>query len=250
MSDASPSPKPAEFDGFAAGYDAALNKGISLSGEAKDYFIEGRIKWLKRCVAARSSHGVPGEDENVANFSRPRVIDFGCGTGAAFSVLRGLLDAREVIGIDVSAAELEIARKENPWALAYQPEQAPADLSADIAYSNGTFHHIPPAERAGVVAKIFHQLKPGGLFALWENNPWNPGTRMVMRRIPFDRDAITLSAFETRRMLIAAGFELIRTDFLFIFPRFLAPLRAVEPALSRLPIGAQYQVLCRRPVGR
>ena len=39
-------------------------------------------------------------------------------------------------------------------------------------------------------------LRPGGLFAFWENNPWNPGTRLVMSRIPFDRDAITLSALE------------------------------------------------------
>lgn len=239
MSAETSSSKPAEFDGFAADYDAALNKGISLSGEAKDYFIEGRIAWLKRRL-----------DRLGLVLTKPRVIDFGCGTGAAFSTLRRLLDASVVIGIDVSAAELEIARNENPWAQTYQPDQAPADLSADIAYSNGTFHHIPPTERPGVVTKIFQHLKPGGLFALWENNPWNPGTRMVMSRIPFDRDAITLNAFETRRLLRGAGFELLRTDFMFIFPRQLAPLRALEPSLSRLPFGAQYQVLCRVPVGR
>lgn len=239
MSTDASSSKPAEFDGFAADYDAALNKGISLSGEAKDYFIEGRIAWLKRCL-----------DRLGLTPAKPRVIDFGCGTGSAFSTLRRLLDASAVIGIDVSAAELDIARNENPWAQVYQPEHAPADLAADLAYSNGTFHHIPPADRPGVIARLFGQLKPGGIFALWENNPWNPGTRMVMSRIPFDRDAITLNAFETRRLLRAAGFELLRTDFMFIFPRQLAPLRALEPALSRLPLGAQYQVLCRVPDGR
>ena len=36
-------------------------------------------------------------------------------------------------------------------------------------------------------------LRPNGIFALWENNPWNPGTRLVMRRIPFDRDASLLT---------------------------------------------------------
>ena len=227
---------PAEFGCFAADYDAALNKGLSLSGEPKDYFIEGRIAWLNRCL-----HRL-----GIAP-ARPRVIDFGCGTGSAFSTLHRVLDASAVIGIDVSAAALDIARNENPWAQTYQPDHAPADLSADIAYSNGTFHHIPPADRLGVVARLFGQLKPGGLFALWENNPWNPGTRMVMSRIPFDRDAITLNMFETRRLLRRAGFELLRTDFMFIFPRQLAPLRALEPALSRVPLGAQYQVLCRVP---
>jgi len=236
MSDATSPPKPAEFDGFAADYDAALNKGISLSGEPKDYFIGGRINFLRRTL-----HRLQLTPR------KPRVIDFGCGTGSSFSTLRRVLDAVEVIGIDVSGAELEIARRENPWARAYEADNAPADLSADLAYSNGTFHHIPPAERPGVVSRIYSQLKPGGIFALWENNPWNPGTRMVMKRIPFDRDAITLSAPETRRMVQGAGFELLRTDFMFIFPRSLAVLRGVEPALSCLPMGAQYQVLCRRP---
>jgi SAM-dependent methyltransferase len=236
MDDATSSPQRAEFDGFAADYDAALNKGISLSGEAKDYFIEGRINFLHRCL---------GRIQMAIR--QPRIIDFGCGTGSSFSTLRRVLDAAEVIGIDVSQAELEIARGENAWATTYEAASAPADLRADLAYSNGTFHHIPPADRIGVVTKLFGQLKPGGLFALWENNPWNPGTRMVMKRIPFDRDAVTLSAPETRRMLKAAGFEILRTDFLFIFPRSLSALRAIEPALSRMPIGAQYQVLCRVP---
>jgi SAM-dependent methyltransferase len=232
---APPSAKPAEFDGFAADYDAALNKGISLSGEAKDYFIEGRIGWLRRSL---DRLGIPPAQQ--------RVLDFGCGTGASFATLRRELGAQTIVGMDVSSAELEIARRDYPWATAYLPEDAPSDLRIDVAYSNGTFHHIPPDQRGAAVARIFQALKPGGVFALWENNPWNPGTRMVMSRIPFDRDAITLTAPETRRMLRAGGFEILRTDFLFIFPRGLAPLRKLEPALSRLPMGAQYQVLCRR----
>lgn len=68
-----------------------------------------------------------------------------------------------------------------------------------------------------------------------------------MSRIPFDRDAITLAAPEARRLLRAAGFDILRTDFLFIFPRMLRWSRGIEPLISRLPLGAQYQVLCRKP---
>jgi hypothetical protein len=89
-------------------------------------------------------------------------------------------------------------------------------------------------------------LRPGAIFAFWENNPWNPGTRYVMRRVPFDRDAVTLSPPEARRWLRSAGFEILRTDFLFIFPRPLRWLRRLEPILSRAPLGGQYQVLCRK----
>jgi hypothetical protein len=81
-------------------------------------------------------------------------------------------------------------------------------------------------------------LKPGGWFCFWENNPWNPGTRIVMSRIPFDRDAVTLSAPQASRLLRAAGFTVVTTDFLFIFPNFLRHCRPVEPWLCRLPLGA------------
>jgi hypothetical protein len=36
-------------------------------------------------------------------------------------------------------------------------------------------------------------------------------------------------------------------DFLFIFPRPLKWFRPLEPLVSRLPLGAQYQIICRKP---
>ena len=40
----------------------------------------------------------------------------------------------------------------------------------------------------------------------------------MMNRIPFDRDAITLSPPEARQLLVVGGFEILRIDYLFIFP--------------------------------
>ena len=77
-------------------------------------------------------------------------------------------------------------------------------------------------------------------------NPWNPGTRLVMRRIPFDRDAKLLSPPHARELLTRAGFNVLRTDFLFLFPRVLSALRPPEGRLARFPVGAQYMVLCRK----
>jgi hypothetical protein len=87
---------------------------------------------------------------------------------------------------------------------------------------------------------------PGGMFALWENNPWNPGTRYIMSRVPFDKDAITMTPPETRRLLRNAGFEIVRTDFLFLFPHLLRALRPLERVLAPLPLGGQYLVLARK----
>jgi len=67
-----------------------------------------------------------------------------------------------------------------------------------------------------------------------------------MSRCPFDEDAILISPREARALLMRAGFEIVRTDFRFIFPRALRGLRKLEDLVYRLPLGAQYQVLCRK----
>jgi SAM-dependent methyltransferase len=225
----------AEFDEYAAEYDAALQQGLSISGEDKNYFARGRIEWLAGCLSHMRE--------------RPKAImDFGCGTGSSTPYLFGLLDAATVTGVDISQRSLETARRVFGSARSqfllfneHEPREA-----IDLAFSNGVFHHIPPDDRAQAIDYVYRSLSRGGLFALWENNPWNPGTRLVMSRIPFDRDAIMLSSLEAKRLLRSCGFEVLRTDFLFIFPRQLKWLRALEPALSRLPLGAQYQIICRK----
>jgi hypothetical protein len=92
-------------------------------------------------------------------------------------------------------------------------------------------------------------LRPGGFFALWENNPWNPGTRWIMRRIPFDRDAIPLPPPEARRLVSSAGFAVLGTRYCFYFPRALRALRPLERLGHGVPLGAQYCVLARKPGG-
>jgi SAM-dependent methyltransferase len=225
-----------QFDAFVESYDQALDRGISVSGEGRDYFAEGRVSFLADSLRALS-------------FSASRVMDFGCGRGTTAPFLIQHLKPRAFLGVDVSEESIAFARQVPLEVTArYESlqEYKPAG-DIDLIYSNGTFHHIPPEHRPAALEVLWRALRPGGIFALWENNPWNPGTRYVMSRIPFDRDAVTLSAPEARHMLRAAGFTVRRTNFLFIFPRVLKFLRPLENRLSRLPLGAQYQVLAVKP---
>ena len=227
---------PKMFDAYAAEYDAALQQGLSVSGETRDYFARGRIIWLAKLLTRI------GEEPQS-------VLDFGCGTGTSSRLLREIFPLAEVLGLDVSAKSLEVARQlhGNLRIKFASPAEYRPEARFHLAFCNGVFHHIPPQERPGVVNFIFRSLRPGRLFAFWENNPWNPGARLVMKRIPFDRDAIPLSPFKALRLLRAGGFQTVQTDFLFIFPRILKCFRGLEPLLSRLPLGAQYQILCRKP---
>ncbi len=229
-------PREGGFDNYAGNYDESLAQGLAVSGESREYFARGRLAWLADLLRKRQTRV-------------QRVLDFGCGTGAATPFLFELLRADEVRGVDVSARSLEVAQQTYGSASAQISllSDYPAEGEFDLVFCNGVFHHIPPGERAAALDFIYRALRPGGLFALWENNPWNPGTRYVMSRCPFDHDAITLSPPAARRLVQRGGFSHLQTDFLFIFPAALRWLRPVEPRLARWPCGAQYQVLSAKP---
>ncbi len=227
-----------EFDSFAGNYDEALQQGLAVTGENKDYFAHGRLKFLADLL-------------KKLKIDPPRsVLDFGCGTGSATPFLIECLGAKKILGVDVSDKSLDVARKTYGSNIAsfqtidsFQP-----DGSFDLAFVNGVFHHIPLDQRESSVAFVRKCLKPGAVFAFWENNPWNPGTQWVMARCPFDGDAIKISPPGAKKLLRGGGFTILRTDFLFIFPKMLSILRGLEPMISRAPLGGQYEVLCRAPM--
>ena len=223
------------FDNYSDSYNDALATALEPSGESREYFAKERLKWLKKCLI--------GLKEN------PRVIlDFGCGDGSTTPLLQENLQADTAVGVDVSIKSLDFARKHFANSrVTYTPIEALGLEKIDLAYCNGVFHHIPPRQRSFALAFVNASLRLGGLFAFWENNPWNPATRYVMSRCAFDRDAIMLSPPEARRLLREGGFEIIRTDFRFIFPHTLRAFRKFEDFVFPFPFGSQYQILCRKP---
>lgn len=220
----------------ASSYEDMLNRGLRLSGENKTYFMEGRLQRLRALLPA--------------GFTPTQVLDFGCGTG---DTSRGLLErfsGAHVVGVDVSAGALDHARRlhGSEDISFFDVESFEAPGAFDLCYSNGAFHHIEPAQRPRVLQRLRELLRPGGLLAVFENNPWNPGTRAVMRQIPFDQEAQTVDARRMRRLLADNGFELVGpARHMFIFPAPLRALRPAEPRLELLPLGAQYLVLAQRP---
>jgi SAM-dependent methyltransferase len=213
-------------------YAEMLNKGIRLSGEDQFYFIEGRL----RDLLSRLPVG----------FKPRHILDFGCGIGDTSKYLSELFPSAQVLGVDTAAQAIRYAQVHhaNSHVRFETIDSLPKEGHFDLAYCNGVFHHIPPAQRQAAAVLVYRSLAPGGRFALFENNPLSPGARMVMKRIPFDRDAKTLYAGETTRMLKESGFQqVLAPRFLFYFPRQLAALRFSERWLTSLPFGAQYYAL-------
>jgi SAM-dependent methyltransferase len=222
------------FD-LSSEYESMLNQGIRLSGEGMLFFLEGRLNVLGPRLRARGPIS--------------RILDFGCGLGYATQRLLEMFPEARVTGADTSENALEAARAQHGgpgihYVTVAELEGDPGPY--DLCYVSGVFHHIPPSERPAALALIRRLLRPGGTLALFENNPWNPGARMVMARIPFDRGAIMLSPLESAALLKQGGFEVLRTDSLFFFPRLLKGLRFFEPFLGWTRLGAQYVVLGSR----
>lgn len=225
------------FDDYSQQYDCCLNQALSATGEDKDFYAAARVRWTAKCLRA-------------LGVSPSSALDFGCGIGSTAPLLLSELKCGAVTGLDSSSKMIEQARQaqSNPQ-IQFSPLQdfrPRAEL--DCAYCNGVFHHIPVPERPGALGLARDALRPGGIFALWENNPWNPGTQYVMSRCAFDEDAETISAASARRMVREAGFRVLQTDFLFYFPRPLGALRPLERFLHKIPLGGQYQVLCQKPI--
>ena len=225
---------PADFDKFAEGYRERVNSTLGAAGEDSDYFARGRVDWLKRVFA---------REPNIC-----KVMDYGCGVGLGIPHLLTLPRIESLIGIDVSEESLKHARinfgAEGVRFASFADYQPSAEI--DLVICCGVFHHIPLESRAGAAQFIFDSLRPGGWLAFWEHNPWNPGVVYIMNHSPIDQDAIRVKPHRARQLLRAAGFSVLRTDYLFFFPGFLSNLRFLEPSLSRFPFGGQYLVLGRK----
>jgi trans-aconitate methyltransferase len=224
------------FDEFVENYEEACGRGLAISGESRDYFAQQRVAHTRHLSADAVPH---------------RIVDFGCGLGHSTPYFLEAFPEATVVGVDTSAGAIDQAQRRygNARATFATDGAGIQPGSVQLVYSNGTFHHIEPPDRRAVTEMIAGWLAPGGRFVLWENNPWNPGTRLVMRRIPFDRDAKTLSYRTASRLLRESGFHVSSVTSYFYFPSWLAALRRVEPLLARLPLGAQYCVVGEKSRG-
>ncbi|HTF35304.1 MAG TPA: class I SAM-dependent methyltransferase [Myxococcota bacterium] len=226
------------FDSHAGDYESQLREGLRLSGESKEFYARGRLTHLRERWQA------------MARPEPTRIIDYGCGVGDVTALIAEMFSGAEVLGLDPSPRCIERARSEYT-----APRISFATLegfgstiagTADLIHMNGVVHHVPSNQRPQLFAAVAALVAPEGMAAVFENNPWNPGTRMVMARIPFDRGTRSVGPQEIRRRLRSASLKPIETGYLFYFPRPLRFFRPLEPLLLRVPLGAQYSVLASR----
>ncbi len=222
-----------EFDRFAESYSDILDRSVAISGEGSTYFAEYKALYLGRLLGASFSG---------------KILDFGCGVGLLSRYLLKHLPAAHIDGFDISQSSIAHV---DPALLSQGVfTSATAELARnyDLIVVANVMHHIAPGERLGLVQDLSRRLRQGGLLSIFEHNPVNPMTRLVVSRCAFDEDAILLSPREVADYVAAVGLRLKCRDYIVFMPGFLAGLRPLERFLSWLPLGAQYAMVAVKHV--
>jgi len=223
----------AEFDAVAADYETQHAASIRLSGEDTGYFAEYKAQ-VVRAIAERTAR------------SPADILDFGSGIGNSVAPLKENFPAAQLHCLDMSAQSIAVSRQrhgDQHRYLAYDGMTLPADLGAfDLIFTACVFHHIPAQQHVDLLSQLRTRLNPGGMFMLFEHNPWNPLTLHAVNTCPFDENAVLIAAPEMRRRVLAAGFAHCTIRYHLFFPHMLAPLRRFERHMTAIPIGAQYSL--------
>jgi SAM-dependent methyltransferase len=226
-----------EFDSYRESYEAEVQSSIDFIGQEVDYFVEAKAR--KLVDLTRRWLGDP---------SRLAALDVGCGIGATDRHLSGRF--AELHGVDIAVELIERASAENPSVAyqAYDGERLPYDDARfDLVFCVCVFHHVPTARWPRFAAELARVVRPGGLVAVFEHNPFNPLTRLAVQRCEFDREAVLLSRGRATAVLRAAGLELAERRYIVFLPFGGERMEPLERRLRNLPVGAQYYVAARRP---
>jgi SAM-dependent methyltransferase len=222
-----------EFDRYSPSYEELLKDPI------RDRFMAADSKFFHE----RKRDLIRAQFRSMQVDTAPlSYLDLGCGKGELASLLRH--DFHRVAGCDPSAGMLSFAEG---------VETRVQDDAGKIPFAAGEFdfvtavcvyHHVPPAARLALSQEVSRVLKPGGIFAIIEHNPYNPVTRKIVSRTPVDADAILLKAGETCQWLGQAGFKPRSPQYFLYFPESIYRRggQQIEGFLYALPLGGQYAV--------
>ena len=231
----------AEFDRHADEYRAMHARNVASYGEGPEYFAEYKVIETARLARRR---GLAGD---------LRALDFGSGIGNAVPHFAKHLPQARLTCADVSERSLHLSAESFPGLATHsriEGERLPfGDGAFDIVFTACVFHHIAHEEHAAILRELHRVLAPGGVFVVFEHNPWNPLTVRAVKDCPFDENAVLISPPTLAARVRAAGFDDVSTRYRLFFPGFLAALRPMEPMLGHVPLGAQYFVTGTRHAG-
>jgi SAM-dependent methyltransferase len=220
----------AQFDIYAKSYADDVNRSLAFLGVKVDFATKVKAGFLLDLLA-----------RHFGNTKMVDLLDIGCGTGGCHRLITGKLAS--LSATDVSSKSVAVAAARNPGVdyLPYDGLRLPyEDNQFDAAMTICVMHHVSPLQWPAFAAEMKRIVRPGGLAMVFEHNPLNPVTRRAVSNCEFDADAVLLGQRRTRSLLKGAGFKDVRSRAILSVPSFGPKTRAIDFALGRLSLGAQY----------
>jgi SAM-dependent methyltransferase len=166
----------------AAGYDIAAGRYLAWSGERPS---GPRLRYLSKALELIP----PGSD----------VLELGCGAGKPMTA--ALASGRRVTGVDISAGQIELARRNVPDATFLQADMTTLDFPAASFDAVVAFYSLTHVERVAA------WLRPGGLFVASMGVEDDPGG-VEHDWLGVDMYFSHFGAKKNRRLVERAGFAI------------------------------------------
>ena len=128
-----------------------------------DAIAQRYLDWSAQIADAPRSHYLAEFDERLPDGAK--VLELGCGAGVPST--RKLAERHDVLGVDLSQKQVDLARVNVPGARFEKADMTAVDLPAGEFEGVAAFYsilHVPRAEQPALLARIARWLKPGGLF--------------------------------------------------------------------------------------
>ncbi len=228
--------KIAEFDQYARDYMKELSHPLrDLVDPEGHYFIELKSKIIERVVA-----------NDFNNRKTLRMVDVGTGLGLFEKFLKP--NYTSIIGVDLSFEMLRVAQTINAFdspQSAYVHgnacEMPLPDDYADLIFMSCVLHHLEIDEFDATLQELTRICSPNGRIIIFEHNPYNPFTQLVVKTTPLDKNARLVSYKTLEKRAARAGIKILEREFFLYGTRTIDRfVNRVLPGWRKLPFGGQY----------
>jgi cyclopropane fatty-acyl-phospholipid synthase-like methyltransferase len=177
----------------AAGYDAVAEAYARLE-DGEEW---PRMRWLADLLARLDAGS--------------EVLDLGCGNGVPAT--EAIARRHRAVGVDISPRQIALARANVPEAEFIERDAASLDFGKerfDAVVSFYMLEHIPRAEHARLLSRVFRWLRPGGYLLMSVEEGEEPGTVAEWLGVPMFFSSF--AADTVLGMVRDAGFDVLRQE--------------------------------------
>lgn len=214
--------KKIDFDQFSDDYKHYISNSIEKFDKNLGYYHDSKISIT----------------QNRAKHNPRNILDFGSGVGTMIPYIKKRFKKSKIYAFDESKNSLTLLKKNYPFVRCLK--KVDGKIKFDLIFLSGVIHHIDKNIRNKILKKIYLSLKKSGKLIIFEHNPYNPLTNIVVKNCEFDQDAQLIKKSELIRICENVKLKIVDSAYIFFFPTSLKKFRGLEKYLEWFFLGAQY----------